>query len=167
RWNDARSRSPGGPVAQVARAACQRPAVVRRLGPRVLLLQARDLGLDVSEPFRCNQVRMRRDWPLRQLFERVLAVPFLDESPTHGRAIDSCAAAAVAAHPCGGTTVRTIWESRPQNAIASYRRGSRQEPFREKKVHSHSAPVRVPSCCRSQPREEKMRKTPTPALAGC
>src|SRR5262245_201159 len=88
RWNDARGRSPRGPVAQVARAACQRAAVVRRLGRRVLLLQARGLGLDVREPLRRDEVRMWRDRPLGQLIERVLAIAFFNESPAHDRAMD-------------------------------------------------------------------------------
>src|SRR5262245_55628230 len=87
RWNDARGRSPRSPVAQVARVACQRAAVVRRLGRRVLLLQARDLGLNVREPLRRDEVRMRRDRPLGQLIERVLAIAFFNESPAHDRAI--------------------------------------------------------------------------------
>src|SRR5262245_22741498 len=100
-WNDARGRSPRCPVAQVARAACESPAVVRRLGRSVLLLQARDLGLDVREPLCRDQVRMRRDRPLGQLLGHVLAVPFLDESPAHARAIDSCATATIAALHAG------------------------------------------------------------------
>src|SRR6516165_7151690 len=74
-------RPPRGPVAQVASRARQRGAVVPGLGGGVVLLQARDFGLDVREPLGGHQVGVRRNRPLRQLFGRVLQL--FDECSTH------------------------------------------------------------------------------------
>src|SRR5262245_20764791 len=79
------ARPPRGPVAPVARRARQRGAVVRRLGSGVLLLKTRDLGLDEGEPLGGNEVRMRRNRPLRQLFDGVLQL--YDECSAHESAL--------------------------------------------------------------------------------
>src|SRR5262249_14135695 len=75
------ARSPRGPVAQVARRARKRGAVVRRLGSGVLLLQTRDLGLDAREPLGGHEVRMRRNRPLGQLFYGIFQL--FDECSAH------------------------------------------------------------------------------------
>jgi len=53
----------------------------------VLLLQARDFGLDVREPLGGHEVRMRRNRPLRQLFDAVLQL--FDECSTHAECFRS------------------------------------------------------------------------------
>src|SRR5215813_4306766 len=79
------ARPPRGPVAQVARRARQRGAVVRRLGSGVLLLETRDFGLDAGEPLGGHEVRMRRNRPLRQLLDGVFQL--FDECSAHESAL--------------------------------------------------------------------------------
>src|SRR5215471_14669301 len=69
----------------LARRARQRGAVVRRLGSGVLLLKTRDLGLDAGEPLGGHEVRMRRNRPLRQLFDGVFQL--FDECSAHESAL--------------------------------------------------------------------------------
>jgi hypothetical protein len=66
-------RSPRIPIAQVARGARGRAAIVRRLGGGMFALQTREFSLDLREPLRRYQIGMRRNRTLRQLLERVLA----------------------------------------------------------------------------------------------
>src|SRR5215831_11126159 len=88
RSDELRACPPRGPVAQVARHARQRGAILRRMGSGVLLLQARDLGLDAREPLGGDEVRMRRNGPLRQLFHGVFQV--FDERSAHEEVFRYC-----------------------------------------------------------------------------
>src|SRR5262249_457477 len=85
RSDELRARPPRRPVAQVARRTRQRGAVVRRLSSGVLLLETRDLGLDAGEPVGGHEVWMRRNRPLRQLFDRVFQL--FDECSAHESAL--------------------------------------------------------------------------------
>src|SRR5262249_30732523 len=79
-----RARPPGSPITQVASDPRERRTVLGLVRGGVLLLQARNLGLDARQPPGSYEVGMRRNGPIRQLLNRVLQV--FDECSTHDHA---------------------------------------------------------------------------------
>src|SRR6266550_9419673 len=153
RRDQLRACPPRSPVTQVASCPCERRAIVRRVRRSVLLLKARDFGLDSRKPLRGHEVRMRRNGPIRQLFDRVLHV--FDECSTHGSgvAIGECfwflfVGPALSALPepaaCLYGMSEAIWKCWAKK-LAALQECDWRELFQRERVHLYWVRYDVPS----------------------
>src|SRR5690606_9565433 len=84
RHRQLRRLPPCVPVAQVARYERDLLAVGRGLGARQLFAQAGDLRFDGGEAIGSNQIAVRTDWPLANIDDAGVVLPFARKRPAHG-----------------------------------------------------------------------------------